>query len=184
MADVSQMSTPVHPVSDRLVSLAEAASILGVSTKTVSRRISSGSLRATKDPSGRVLVSVPSEAMPSEERAIAAVHAQADRMSDTVDTLGSALATLRETMEARIVEASAQVQTWRRMAWTGCLLSVLLAVALLAVLVAPRQHQDKVSEEYGAKAKAMSTVSDTEGDGSKEEPWPGVPFVAPEEPSR
>lgn len=183
-ADVSQMSTPVHAVSDRLVSLAEAASILGVSTKTVSRRIASGSLRATKDPSGRVLVSVPVEAMPSEERAIAAVHAQADRMSDTVDTLGSALATLRETMEARIEEASVQVQTWKRMAWTGCLLSVLLAVALVSLLVAPRHHLDSVSEEYGAKVEAMSAVSDTEGSESKEDSWPGVPFVAPEEPSR
>jgi hypothetical protein len=175
------MSKTVPAVSTRLLPLVEAAVLLGVSSKTVSRRIASGLLVATKDASGRVLVSVPEDALPTQDRAIAAVHAQADRMSDTVDTLGSALATLRETMEARVEEASVQVRTWRRMAWTASLLSVLLAVALVSVLVAPGQRTDKVSERYGEKVEAVSIVSD--GVSSPVEvadEWQGVPFMAPE----
>jgi excisionase family DNA binding protein len=51
------------PIASRQVSVAEAAVLLGVSVDTIKRRVRSGALQSTRTAQGRVLVTLPEEAV-------------------------------------------------------------------------------------------------------------------------
>jgi excisionase family DNA binding protein len=134
--------------------ISDAAKALGISERTVQRRIESGEWESRKDGQGRRLVAVPQDAMPPESQAVSLIHEQSRAMVETSQALAVAL----KRAEANLEDLRAMVATEGargRRAWTVATMSGMVAVlAIVALLVVVMRsptssHKtDTVSEEW------------------------------------
>jgi excisionase family DNA binding protein len=115
--------------------ISDAAKALGISERTVQRRIESGEWESRKDGQGRRLVAVPQDAMPPESQAVSLIHEQSRAMVETSQALAVAL----KRAEANLEDLRAMVATEGargRRAWTVATMSGMVAVlAIVALLV-------------------------------------------------
>jgi hypothetical protein len=127
---MTDTTCPTRPT--RWANLTDAAAELGVSTRTIQRRISSGAMTA-RNLDGRTLVAMPSDATPGT---VGAVVAGVQQQVETTDRLATSLLVVAEQnvqlMVARAERAERSVASLRRIAVAACVLGVAGAVWAVA----------------------------------------------------
>ena len=147
-------------------SLPDAASVLGVSVRTVERRIAAGELECRKDGKGHRQVGVLPGQLDQERHAIQAMTATARASSDAASALAVTLERTRTDLEWTRTQVDqwrdqadnwrTQATTWRRWAGAG-FLAAGLAVSVTVGLVVVSDQGD------GAVRQSSGSVSVVEG---------------------
>jgi hypothetical protein len=127
---MTDITCPTRPT--RWANLTDAAAELGVSTRTIQRRISSGAMTG-RNIDGRTLVAMPSDATPGT---VGAVVAGVQQQVETTDRLATSMLMVAEQnvqlMVARAERAERSVASLRRIAVAACVLGVAGAVWAVA----------------------------------------------------
>ncbi len=164
--------------------LTDAAAALGVSTRTLQRRIVAGELPSRKDHRGRVEVQVPLADLPSEVAASHALQAHADAHEQQAAALVRQVSVLTQLVEQHHAELQ-QVRADNRQAVRAWQLAASVAVVAAVVLgavsvrsgsagVTPGQTMDTaVVSAPTARHRAGQVVVVDDG-------WSGVPFAYPD----
>ena len=166
--------------------MTDAAAHLGVSIRTLQRRIVAGELPSRKDHRGRVEVQIPVEALPPEVAATHALQTQAAAHEQHAVALAQQVAVMTAMMEASqahhraMVEdiradARLQVRAWQIAASVAVVAAVVLGAVSISsdsAGVTSGQTRDMVDAAIpAARHRAGQVVVVDDG-------WQGVPFVA------
>src|SRR5215204_1518920 len=100
-------SQPMTTAAVRL-SVADAATRLGISTDTVRRKLKRGQLQAKRDNQGQWWVEVPADAKPAEPVQHAAYEPRADPVGALIEELRSQIARLRTDLDAAYAREAAE----------------------------------------------------------------------------
>lgn len=151
------------------LTMAEAAAKLNLSTRTIARRIASGTMRTQRTPDGRVLVAVTPSSMPVEAQAVAALQTTAEGSRQAALALSDALPSLQRAYEAAqqaagqaVVAAEARASAaernaswWRVACLTACLPGV---VAVVVAAGMGRHGADTMSATPEPPVSALTPV--------------------------
>lgn len=175
--------------------LTDAAANLGVSTRTLQRRIVAGELPSRKDGRGRVEVQVPVDSLPPEVAATHALQTHANAHQQHAAALAQQVAAMTAAMESSHAHHRAVVDDMRSMvadiradsrrqirAWQlAASVAVAAVVALASVLfrngsagVTSRQERDTLVAAAPAVLQRGGQV------GAVDAAWQGIPFAMPE----
>jgi len=173
--------------------LTDAAAHLGVSIRTLQRRIVAGELPSRKDGRGRVEVQIPVDALPPEVAATHALQTHAAAHEQTAIALAQqveAMTAMMESMQTnhradvqdiradarlQVADARLQVRAWQLAASVAVVAAVVLGVVSIrneSVGVTSRQSDDILSAITPTALERGGQVVVVE-DG-----WQGVPFAA------
>ena len=133
-------------------SLPDAASVLGVSVRTVERRIAAGELECRKDGKGHRQVGILPGQLDQERHAIQAMTATARASSDAASVLAVTLERTREDLEwtrNQVDHWRTQATSWRRWAGAGFLAAGLAVSVTVGLVVMPDQGDGAVRQSSG-----------------------------------
>lgn len=166
--------------------LTDAAAALGVSIRTLQRRIVAGELPSRKDRRGRLEVQIPVQALPPEVAAThalqtqAAAHEQhavalAQQVAVMTTMIESMRASHREAVQDIRADARLQVRAWQLAA------SVAVVAAVVLGVVSIRNESTGVTSGHSHDT-AVVPVPDVLARGGQvvvvDDGWQGVPFAA------
>lgn len=142
------MNTDTRPT--RWSSLTDAAAELGVSTRTVQRRIRAGTMTG-RTIDGRTLVAMPSDATPGT---VGAVVAGLQQQVETTDRMSTALLVVAErNIELMVARADRAERTARVRAVVAVAASLVAAAGLAWAVATTRQVSDTLTRLDAARAE-------------------------------
>lgn len=162
--------------------LTEAAAALGVSTRTLQRRIVAGELLSRKDERGRVEVQVAMDALPPEVAATHALQVHADAhqqqavaLAQQVDVLARVVEQHHAELQRVRADSRASIRAWQ----VAASVAVVVSVVLGAVTVRSGFVGTTPGQTMDTAVVATPTVRHRAGQVVvADEPWLGVPFAA------
>jgi phage protein D len=164
--------------------LTDAAAALGVSTRTLQRRIAAGELPSRKDERGRVMVQVALDALPPEVAATHALQTHADAHQQQAVALAQQVAVLTRLAEQHHAELL-QVRADNRLAIRAWQVAASVAVAASVILgaVSIRNGSDGVTSRQPddmAVVPAPAVLQRVRQVSVVDDAWKGVPFAMPD----
>jgi hypothetical protein len=174
------MSSPTLPWQ----TLTDAAAALGVSTRTLQRRIAAGELPSRKDERGRVVVQVALDALPPEVAATHALQTHADAHQQQAVALAQQVAVLTRLAEQHHAELQ-RVRDDNRLAIRAWQVAASVAVAASVILgaVSIRNGSDGVTSRQPddmAVVPAPAVLQRVRQVSVVDDAWKGVPFAMPD----
>jgi len=155
--------------------LSDAAAALGVSIRTLQRRIVAGELPSRKDRRGRLEVQVPVQALPPEVAATHALQTQAAAHEQQALALAQQVEFMRSMVDDIRADARLQVRAWQLAASVAVVVAVVVGVFSIrndsAGMTSRQTHDtvDAAAPDVLERGGQVVVVDD---------PWPGVPFAA------
>jgi len=157
--------------------LTDAAAHLGLSIRTLQRRIVAGGLPSRKDGRGRVEVQIPVDALPPEVAATHALQTHAAAHEQTAIALTAIVESMRashrEAVQDIRADARLQVRSWQLVA------SVAVVAAVVLGVVSIRNESAGVTSGQSSDIRYATTPNALERGGQVvvvDDDWQGVPF--------